>query len=365
MKDRKYLIRWSTKDADGKTVRHNKIVNGDSIEAEAELGRMLRPVAEAAKPVERTFASYADGEWAQYVADHWKSSTQLTQGSFVTKHIRPYFDGMNLTAIRPEHIVAFHKALADHLSKKTRRNVHAVLSTMFANALELELIPKSPIKRKQAPQLEDHEKQMLTREQGWALWDALAGADTMPYRAFYGVLLFTGIRGGEALGLKWEDLDFASREINIRRAISRGREATPKTRASIRRKKMSGELYTALLNHKAMSKFTSPADYVFACSTGRVLNVDMLRERLQAVLRDKLNIHLPPREDGLHLLRHSSGSWVYEGKGLKEAQQWLGHASHVVTGKTYVHLAPGWEQATVEDVFSRPPAVTVAPERTN
>lgn len=123
---------------------------------------------------------------------------------------------------------------------------------------------------------------------------------------------------------------------------------------------ISPELYTALLNHKAMAHYTQPADYVFSSSSGRSTNPDLLRETLQSVLRDKLKITLGPREDGLHLLRHTSGSLVFQQTGsVKQAQAWLGHSSSRITMDTYVHLMKESQQGTAELVFARPeiPAV--------
>jgi len=82
-------------------------------------------------------------------------------------------------------------------------------------------------KRGQAPKLEKTEKRALSDEQAWELWDALNTPDLIRCRAFYGVLLFTQIRTGEALGLKSSDVDFANRTLPVRRAIFRGKEAPP------------------------------------------------------------------------------------------------------------------------------------------
>jgi integrase len=349
MPGRKYLIRWT--DTKG---RHSKIVKGDYVEAQAGLIRELRPSTDT-QP-ERTFASFAETEFAAYMKKKWKGSTQITQGSFVNKHIRPFFDSMTLSAIKPVDIEAFHRALeAKKLSPKTRRTIHAILATMFYYASEtLEIIPKSPVKRDLAPVVPSHEKKALTQDQAWKLWDALTGADTARYRAFYGVLMFTGIRMGEGLGLKWEDLNFQERRITVCRAITRGQETTPKTKKSLRDRPMPEQLYAALLNHRAMSHYKAPSDYVFASSTGRPANPDYLRKALQKTLKT-LNIPLPKREDGLHLLRHTSGSLVFSATGnVKEAQEWLAHGSARVTLDTYLHREVESQKATAETVFARP-----------
>lgn len=54
------------------------------------------------------------------------------------------------------------------------------------------------------------------------------------FRNFYAVGFFTGMRTGEIIGLKWEDIDFENREINIQRTVGRGVESAPKTIGSVR-----------------------------------------------------------------------------------------------------------------------------------
>lgn len=239
------------------------------------------------------------------------------------------------------------------LSKKTRRNLHAILAKMFNQAVELELIPKTPVKRGTAPKLEKIEKPSLSQEQLWALLDVVP----VRYKAFYMTLAFTGIRTSEALGLKWADVNFAEREINVRRAIYRGKEQPPKTVGSIRTRPMVEDLYKALLHHKQLSHYTTQADYVFCSSSGRPMNPDQLREALRTALH-KLNIKFDQlRADGLHLLRHTSGSLVYRRtSSVKEAQEWLGHSSSKITMDTYVHLMKDSQKQTARTVFVRPQA---------
>lgn len=94
------------------------------------------------------------------------------------------------------------------------------------------------------------------------------------------------------------------------------------------------------------------------------MNSDSLREALQAALA-KLEIKFDqPRADGMHLLRHTSGSLIYRRTAdVKLAQEWLGHSSSRITMDTYVHLMKDTEKQTAEAVFTRPRAV--APEQQN
>jgi integrase len=326
--ENKYLVRWRT---DGKQV--SKIVRGDYGRAMAFLAEQLNPKQpEPPSASKRTFASYMTNEWAQYTADNWKASTQTTQGSLSRRHIEPFFGGMMLDEIKPTDIVAYHtKMEADGLSKRTRRNLHAILTCMFTYAVDtLELIENSPMKPRSAPKQDKTEKPALSE--------------------FYMTLALTGIRTGEALGLKWADLDFADSSLNIRCAIYRGKETTPKTSDSIRTRPMVLELRQALLNHKTMAAYNQQSDYIFASSSGRPLNPDLLRKTLQTALKSigvKFSI---PHADGLHLLRHTSGSLIYRRSGgdLKTTQEWLGHSSSRITADIYVHTLNSGQRAAAE-----------------
>jgi len=67
--------------------------------------------AELRERAESTAFSYVEREWAQYTADKWNASTQITQGSFVNRHIVPFFGSMLLSQIKPTTIVEFHTAM--------------------------------------------------------------------------------------------------------------------------------------------------------------------------------------------------------------------------------------------------------------
>ena len=76
-----------------------------------------------------------------------------------------------------------------------------------------------------------------------------------------------------------------------------------------------------------------------------------------------LAIKVRPREDGLHLLRHTSGSLVYrQTNSIKYTQAWLGHRSARVTMDVYTHLMQDAQKKTAEAVFTRRAVPTLVPE---
>ncbi|MGH9539917.1 MAG: tyrosine-type recombinase/integrase [Terriglobales bacterium] len=362
----KWLIRSRSR-REGKSVIVSKIVHGSHAVAMLELAeRLINP--QAAKPaqkksVEKTFQDYYQDQWTRYTGRKWKASTVITMGCGVTKHILPHFGTMALSEIRPADIESFHgKMEAKGLSPSTRRNLHGVLSRMFSYAVDtLELIVKSPMRKGLAPPRERIEKPTLSAQQ---LEQLLQTVD-IRHRAFFMTLALTGVRCSEALGLKWQDLDFGERVIHVRRAISRGRETTPKTKGSLRDRPMVPRLYQSLLHHKSMSAYVTPESYVFSSSSGRPANSDQLREHLQATL-EKIGIAFQQkRADGLHLLRHSGASLLYMATGnVKLTQSFLGHATSKITMDTYVHAAQDEAQkaseALQQAIFTQP-AVPAGP----
>lgn len=355
----KYLVRWRVKDpTTGKSTRLSRMIEGDYAAALVFLTNQINAKDKPDQPKpERTFNDFVVNEFAQYTRDNWKASTQLVQGSSVKRHIVPYFGEMLISRIKPTNIVEFHSAMEKKgLSKKTRRNLHAILTKIFTYAHDLELISSNPVKRGTAPKLERTEKPTLAREQVLALFEAVP----VRWKAFFMTLALTGIRTGEALGLKWEDVDLAGRELHIRRRVYRGKEDTPKTSSSIRPRPIVDELYRALLNHRQLSHYKTPSDYVFTSVSGRPMNPDVLREVLQDALR-KIGVEFThARAYGHHLLRHTSGTLVYRHSGgdLKATQEWLGHSSSRITADVYVHLGKGQQQKTAQTlqraVFSQP-----------
>ncbi len=208
----KYLVRWRTKDhATGKTKQVSQVVEGDYGEAIGFLSMKLKNTVPAVEKPERTFGDFLDHEWAAYVKENWKISTQHTQGSLVRHHVRPFFEEMLLSKITASEIVAFHAGLEAKLevgqedsppgSFDPGHNVRAHVRRRRY------IIARNPIKRRFFKKEKDKPKKPALDEAQLA---KLLKALPIRYRAFFTTLSLTGIRSGEALGLQWADVDFAT-----------------------------------------------------------------------------------------------------------------------------------------------------------
>src|SRR5437867_5466590 len=183
--------------------------------------------------------------------------------------------------------------------------------------------------RKDRPQAEDQEMQILTPPEIRRLLDA---ADE-PVRTLLLCAVLTGMRRGELLGLRWEDIDLEGHRIFVRRALWRGKFVTPKSRRSRRTIDLAPTLRAALA--KFPSRFQG--GLVFCSPDGEPINPDTFAQRdwARALLRAEV------RRLRFHDLRHTYASLlIAQGAHPKYIQTQLGHASIQTTLDRYGHLMP-------------------------
>ncbi|RLA83170.1 MAG: site-specific integrase [Epsilonproteobacteria bacterium] len=163
---------------------------------------------------------------------HRKLSTLDRISSNYKKHILPHFKGKEITKVKPSDISLWQNTLLKkNLSPKRVKDIRTVLSVIFEDALHDEIIMHNPVRRAtQLPRQDspiiipfslDEIKKILEHAQG-------------QFKNFFAVAFFTGMRTGEIIGLKWEDINFDTMELSVNRTIGKGIISTPKTRDSKR-----------------------------------------------------------------------------------------------------------------------------------
>jgi len=158
------------------------------------------------------------------------------------------------------------------------------------------------------------------------------------------VAAYTGLRLGELLALRWSDVDFAAREIVVRRAVSAGVETASESH-EVRRVPLTDQAAAALGRLRGRQRFTKPNDLVFVNDGGRHLDRWALRERY---VRARDAAALRPLR--LHDLRHTYGSLLAAaGIDLPTIQAAMGHRA-IATTEVYMRARPAADQAAA---FSR------------
>ena len=194
----------------------------------------------------------------------------------------------------------------------------------------------------------------MTSEQARKLLEAAKGH---PQEALFVLALATGMRRGELLGLKWQDVNLDEGTLQVRRTLSRlptqmGRdrgdlyvEAEPKTKRSRRNIALAGFTIEALKQHhlrqeemkRLVGDMWEEHDYVFCTPLGKHLNPGHAVLVQLKILLEKAG--LP--EIRFHDLRHSAATLLLSmGVHPKVVQEILGHSEISMTMDTYSHVLP-------------------------
>jgi integrase len=194
-----------------------------------------------------------------------KSSSIKAYTNSVELQLKPAFGHLRIDMITPKAIRDWF--VNSGLSAKTLRNHRVMLDFTLDWAVQEKMIPSNPsdslklehiLPKKQLTS--DYEPDPLNKTEIAAVIEA---ADDW-YRQMIITWLFTGVRPGELLGLRWSDIDFKNRAIHVRRARVLGVEDAPKTVTSIRQIDMLPMVYDALQAQRQQTYFISGADgYVF------------------------------------------------------------------------------------------------------
>ena len=155
-----------------------------------------------------------------------KSSTQYGYKSMLDRHIMPHFKHYRLDEIKPSDIRAWQTKLLQDLTPGSVKNVRHLLGKILEDAVMDEIIDKNPVKHVKPPRSEEKDD---------ILPFSMEEVQTLLHHAspwmhtFLTVAFFTGMRSGELIALKWDDIDFNTNKIIVRRSIRQGVESGTKT----------------------------------------------------------------------------------------------------------------------------------------
>lgn len=277
----------------------------------------------------------------------------------------PYIGSVRLDALKPAHVQKVYDELEGRgLGPVSVMKVHRVLRVAFRRAVKLGYIGRTPTEMATPPREEKVERMTLDATQMRALFEA-----TKDHRlhALWIVFLMQGLRAGEALGLRWDDVDLDAGRLSVRHTTQRlpglGQvTGTPKTPQSRRTLDLVPLTVVALREHRtrqleehvAARAWEARPEWqglVFATKSGAPLDRGDVRSALHRALDGAGLPHLR-----VHDLRHSYATLLCElGCDLIHVQHALGHSTYTLTADTYTHARKGQRSpATVhlERVFS-------------
>lgn len=321
-----------------------------------------------------TFKVYAE-RWLSAVAGlSCQGSTLAQYRHRLDTRLSPHLGALPLTAITRDRV----KALIAHEFKSGRlrkgrtaispRTVRAFMNTLVAilnSAVEDGLIPSNPASRLgkviRQDQTQVEEIEVFTPEELATLLE-VAASDWPDYHAFLLCLARTGMRMGEGMALRWEDIEWRARVILIRRTTRRGSTSVTKN-GKARRVDMSPQLASALQGWQTLQEAEAavagqdPSPWVFpALRASRHTETTTRRVWRRILKRAQL------RYRKLHTLRHTFASLLIQaGEPVTYVQIQLGHHSAAFTLTVYGHFIPRAHHRGVDrldDATERNPAAT-------
>lgn len=268
------------------------------------------------------------------------------------KRINAEIGPLKIQNIRPDHLNRFYAKLAEPgqnkktgtgLSAKTIIEHHRVISSILSQAVKEQLIPSNIAQRATPPKALKHEMKTLEVEEVQQILDALEN-EPLKWQVMTNLLIATGARRGEIVGLRWERIDWA----NNRLFLCENRVYTPETGAISTTLKTGENRYVSVSppvmellrqwKEEQLDYFSAlkikPSGYVLTAEDGRPMHPDSPTDWLAKFAKRH---NLPPIHP--HLFRHTQASLlISEGVDILTVSKRLGHAKVSTTLDIYSHI---------------------------
>lgn len=309
-------------------------------------------------------------EWLDTYCKELRMTTFVNYETYIHKHIKNTIGGYRLCDLTTVVIQQFYNEKSKNgrldgsggLSSKTMRNLHNMLHKAMSQAVNLNMIQKNPTDFVVLPKKQKVEMRYFTVEEQQHLQEAIKGE-----RLEMAILLdlYTGMRQGELLGLKWENVHInldSQSFIRIVQTVYRMKNTDekaesktklcinePKTKHSIRTIPLLPDIAKRLADYREnqadylVKKGISDIGFVFTSTTGTIIEPRDFQRDFKKILNKN-----GMREINVHGLRHTFATRALEsGMSVKTLSKILGHSSVGFTLDTYAHVT---ERLKVEEI---------------
>ena len=289
----------------------------------------------------------------------------------LTSRIYQAIGHIRLKDLRADHLNSLYTTLAQPgqnkrtgsaLSAKTILEHHRLISTVLDQAEKEGIVPFNVAGKATLPKVQKKEVNYFQPEQVEAIRDALED-EPIKWQAIVHMLLITGARRGEVLGLKWDKVDFEGNRVHICNNVLYSPdvgiyEDSPKTATSNRYITLPLETMKLLRQYRAwqagerlrLGAYYENQDFVFSQDNGKPMHPDSVTDWLKKFSKRHGLPHINP-----HAFRHTMASMLYfNGVDSVSISKRLGHAQVSTTANIYAHIMAEADQRNADilaDVF--------------
>lgn len=309
-----------------------------------------------------------------YMKNSLKQSTYTSYKGYIENHLAPAFPTLKLKDLTSKLLQDFYnyKLTEEGLSPKTITNLHRCLHKALKQAVLEHHLNFNPCDAVNLPRNEKPQVEILTREEQERL---IYTSYKFRYGIFIRLTLATGIRLGELLGLRWEDIDTRKNMLNIRRTLNRlpkvdyngvGNSTEiviqePKTKNSVRSiplmqitiKELQQWRNIQFADARTAGEIYNDSGFIVTNQTGGYIEPRTFKDYYDEILEASGLGHYT-----FHALRHTFATRALEqGMDSKTLSTLLGHYSVSFTLDTYTHVLDSQkheEMKLMEDLFSMP-----------
>lgn len=289
--------------------------------------------------------------WLEFYMEKRKHNTKKSYSHLMDKHIVPGLGSHKLSQLQQPHIkkFIFDKLESGRLdgkgglSSETVKQMLIIIKMVLDTAVEDELIKKNVARRVSAPKVSKPKVEYLDRRQAKVF---LQNVKNDRLYALYLLALTTGMRPGELLGLRWQDVDFKQCRIVIKQIVMEGKliQDGAKTKYSSRTIDISKTVLTELRQHRKRQAqeylvYGNKGGYslVFTHKNGDIINPTHAIKLLSAAANMRITFRM---------LRHTHATLLLEsGVHPKIVSERLGHSNITTTLDTYTHALPNIQKA--------------------
>ncbi|MCM1478870.1 MAG: site-specific integrase [Muribaculaceae bacterium] len=270
-----------------------------------------------------------------------KTTTHDNYCSTFNCHIKPYFEGFMLADVKAMHLQDYINEKVKVISSNTVRKHIILIGTVMKDAVNNDLIPHNPVDRIKKPQKIKPQQNRYTPDELRELLLVTRGTEL---EAPVFIAAVFGLRRGEIIGLRWQDIDFINKTLTVNGSVTRNNidgkwrdvyDDTLKTEASHGKYILNDyvcEYFRHLYKHNQslISNVDDYKDFVCVNAVGERLKLDFVTQKFSKILKEN-----GLRKIRFHDLRHSVLDYLAKHFDPKAVQGFARHANFQTTFDIY------------------------------